>query len=92
MQLVALSETRGLLVYQGGIVSTNSSGIGDISLISSSYTITPRNTPSWYGPVIVNQNTVETAHFVTSRGNIKITAKASSSIQIAPFTLMVNLS
>lgn len=92
LQLVALSETRGLLIFQGGIVPTNSSGIGNISLISSSYTITPRNTPSWYGTVIVNQNTVETAHFVTSRGNIQITAKASSSIQIAPFTLMVNLS
>lgn len=92
LQLVALSETRGLLVFQGGIVQTNSSGVGNISLISSSYTIIPRNTPSWYGTVIVNQNTVETAHFVTSSGNIQITAKASSSIQIAPFTLMVNLS
>lgn len=92
LQLVALSETRGLLIFQGGIVTTNSSGIGNISLISSAYTITPRNTPSWYGTVIVNQNTVETAHFVTSSGNIQITAKASSSIQIAPFTLMVNLS
>ena len=92
LQLVALSETRGLLIFQGGTVPTNSSGIGNISLISSSYTITPRNTPSWYGTVIVNQNTVETARFVTSRGNIQITAKASSSIYIAPFTLMVNLS
>lgn len=92
LQLVALSETRGLLIFQGGIVPTNSNGIGNISLISSSYTITPRNTPSWYGTVIVNQNTVETARFVTSSGNIQITAKASSSIQIAPFTLMVNLS
>lgn len=92
LQLVALSETRGLLVYQGGVVSTNSSGVGNISLISPSYTITPRNTPSWYGPVIVNQNTVEKARFITSKGNIQITAKASSSIQIAPFTLMVNLS
>ena len=92
LQLVALSETRGLLIFQGGVVPTNSSGIGNISLISPNYTITPRNTPSWYGPVIVNQNTVEKARFVTSRGNIQITAKASSSIQIAPFTLMVNLS
>lgn len=92
LQLVALSETRGLLIFQGGIVQTNSNRIGNISLISSSYTITPRNTPSWYGTVIVNQNTVETAHFVTSSGNIQITAKANSSIQIAPFTLMVNLS
>ena len=92
LQLVALSETRGLLVFQGGVVPTNSSGIGNISLISPAYTITPRNTPSWYGTVVVNQNTVATARFVTSRGNIQITAKASSSIQIAPFTLMVNLS
>ena len=92
LQLVALSETRGLLIFQGGTVPTNSNGIGNISLISSSYTITPRNTPSWYGPVIVNQNTVEKARFITSKGNIQITAKASSSIQIAPFTLMVNLS
>ena len=92
LQLVALSETRGLLVFQGGIVQTNSSGIGNISLISPAYTITPRNTPSWYGAVIVNQNTVEKARFITSKGNIQITAKASSSIQIAPFTLMVNLS
>ena len=92
LQLVALSGTRGLLVFQGGTVQINSNGIGNISLISSSYTITPRNTPSWYGPVIVNQNTVETARFTTSKGNIQITAKASSSIQIAPFTLMVNLS
>ena len=92
LQLVALSETRGLLIFQGGIVTTNSNGIVNISLISPSYTITPRNTPSWYGPVIVNQNTVEKARFITSRGNIQITAKASSSIQIAPFTLMVNLS
>ena len=92
LQLVALSESRGLLVFQGGVVTTNSNGIGGISLISPGYTITPRNTPSWYGPVIVNQNTVEKAHFVTSKGNIQITAKASSSIQIAPFTLMVNLS
>ena len=92
LQLVALSETMGLLIFQGGTVPTNSSGIGNISLISPSYTITPRNTPSWYGPVIVNQNTVATAHFVTSKGNIQITSKASSSIQIAPFTLMVNLS
>ena len=92
LQLVALSETRGLLIFQGGTVPTNSSGIGNISLISPSYTITPRNTPSWYGPVIVNQNTVEKARFITSKGNIQITAKASSSIQIAPFTLMVNLS
>ena len=92
LQLVALSETRGLLIFQGGTVPTNSSGIGNISLISPSYTITPRNTPSWYGPVIVNQNTVATAHFVTSKGNIQIKSKTSSSIQIAPFTLMVNLS
>ena len=92
LQLVALSETKGLLVFQGGTVQTNSNGIGNISLISPSYTITPRNTPSWYGPVIVNQNTVEKAHFVTSKGNIQISAKASSSIYIAPFTLMVNLS
>lgn len=92
LQLVALSKTRGLLVFQGGTVQTNSNGVGNISLISSSYTIIPRNTPSWYGTVIVNQNTVETAHFVTSSGNIQITAKASSSIKIAPFTLMVNLS
>ena len=92
LQLVALSETRGLLIFQGGTVPTNSNGIGNISLISPSYTITPRNTPSWYGPVIVNQNTVEKARFITSKGNIQITAKASSSIQIAPFTLMVNLS
>ena len=92
LQLVALSETRGLLIFQGGIVQTNSNGTGNISLISPSYTITPRNTTSWYGPVIVNQNTVATAHFVTSKGNIQITSKASSSIQIAPFTLMVNLS
>lgn len=92
LQLVAFSETRGLLIFQGGIVQTNSNGIGNISLVSPSYTITPRNTPSWYGPVIVNQNTVEKARFVTSKGNIQITAKASSSIQIAPFTLMVNLS
>ena len=92
LQLVALSETRGLLVFQGGNVPTNSNGTGNISLISPSYTITPRNTPSWYGPVIVNQNTVEKAHFVTSKGNIQIIAKASSSIYIAPFTLMVNLS
>lgn len=92
LQLVALSETRGLLIFQGGTVPTNSSGVGNISLISSSYTIAPRNNPSWYDTVIVNQNTVETAHFVTSSGNIQITAKANSSIQIAPFTLMVNLS
>ena len=92
MQLVALSETRGLLIFQGGTVTTNSSGVGNISLISPGYTIAPRNNPSWYGTVIVNQNTVEKAHFVTSRGNIQITAKANSSIQIAPFTLMVNLS
>ena len=92
LQLVALSETRGLLIFQGGIVQTNSNGTGNISLVSTSYTITPRNTPSWYGAVIVNQNTVATARFVTSKGNIQITAKASSSIQIAPFTLMVNLS
>ena len=92
LQLVALSETRGLLVFQGGNVPTNSNGTGNISLISPSYTITPRNTPSWYVPVIVNQNTVEKAHFVTSKGNIQIIAKASSSIYIAPFTLMVNLS
>ena len=92
LQLVALSETRGLLIFQGGVVQTNSNGIGNISLVSPSYTITPRNTPSWYGPVIVNQNTVEKARFITSRGNIQITSKASSSIQIAPFTLMVNLS
>ena len=92
LHLVELSETRGLLIFQGGTVQTNSNGIGNISLISPSHTITPRNTPSWYGPVIVNQNTVEKARFTTSRGNIQITAKASSSIQIAPFTLMVNLS
>ena len=92
LQLVALSETMGLLVFQGGTVPTNSNGTGNISLISPSYTITPRNTPSWYGPVIVNQNTVEKAHFVTSKGNIQIIAKASSSIYIAPFTLMVKLS
>ena len=92
LQLVALSKTRGLLIFQGGIVQTNSNGTGNISLISPSYTITPRNTTSWYGPVIVNQNTVATAHFVTSKGNIQITSKASSSIQIAPFTLMVDLS
>ena len=92
LQLVALSETRGLLIFQGGTVQTNSNGIGNISLTSPSYTITPRNTPSWYGTVIVNQNTVETAHFITSKGNIQIKAKASSSIQIAPFTLTVNLS
>lgn len=92
LQLVALSETRGLLIFQGGTVTTNSSGVGNISFVSQAYTIIPRNTPSWYGTVIVNQNTVETAHFVTSSGNIQITAKASSSIQIAPFTLMVNLS
>ena len=92
LQLVALSETRGLLIYQGGIVTTNSIGIGNIRLISPSYTITPRNKPSWYDTVIVNQKTVETARFTTTSGNIQITAKASSNIQIAPFTLMVNLS
>ena len=91
LHLVALSELSGLLVFQGGIVTTNGKGIGNISLVSSSYTITPRNYPSWYGSVIVNQNSVETAHFVTSRGNIQITAKAYTTITIAPFTLMVDL-
>lgn len=92
LHLVAFAETKGLLVYQGGIVPTNSNGIGNISLVSSSYTITPRNTPSWYGTVIVNKSTVATAHFVTYSGNIQFTTSANSSIQIAPFTLMVNLS